>query len=57
MISAYFFTFSELIFLSQHSLAMKISALSTNLFGIMMQVTESKYSVPVLRYDLYSDRV
>jgi len=33
-------------------MAMKFLALSTNLFGIMMQVTERKYSVPVLRYDL-----
>ena len=31
---------------------MKFSALSTNLFDIMMQVTEWKYSFPVLRFDL-----
>jgi len=33
-------------------MAMKISALNKNLFGIMMQVTEWKYSVPVMRYEL-----
>jgi len=33
-------------------MATKISALDVNVFGIMMQVTESKYSVSVLRYDL-----
>ena len=36
---------------------MKFSALGKNLFSIMMQVTKRKCSVPVLRYDLYRDRV
>jgi len=31
---------------------MTILVLDENLFGIMVQVTESKYSVPVLGYDL-----
>ena len=39
-------------FLSQHAMSMKFSALSTNVLGIRMQVTEQKYSVSVLRYDL-----
>jgi len=39
MILANFFSLSELV-QSHHAMAMKFSALSTNLFGIMMQVTE-----------------
>ena len=38
-------------------MAMQFSALSKHLIGVMMQVTEYNYSVPVLRYDLLNDRV
>ena len=38
-------------------MALQILALSTHLIGIMMQVTEWKYTLPELRYDLYSDEV
>jgi len=41
---AYFFkSFWTHNFLSQHAMAMKFSAFSTNIFGIMMQVTERKF--------------
>ena len=35
-----------------YAMAMQFSALSKHLIGFMMQVTEYKYSIPVLRYDL-----
>ena len=35
-----------------YAMAMQFSALSKLLIGFMMQVTEYKYSIPVLRYDL-----
>ena len=38
-------------------MTLQVSALSEHLIGIMMQVTEWKYTFPVLRYDLYSDGV
>ena len=38
-------------------MALQFSALSKNLIVIMMQVTEWKYTIPVLRYYLWSDGV
>ena len=44
-------------FLYHYAIAMQILGLSKHLIGFMMQVTECKYSSPVLRYDLMCDRV
>ena len=52
-----FQTFITHNFLYHYAMAMQILALSKDLIGFMMQVTEWKYSVPVLRYDQKSDRV
>ena len=43
--------------LYHYAMAMQFSALSKHFIGFMMQVTEWKYSVPVLRYDQKSDGV
>ena len=57
MIFVYFFNISELItliffILSKYAMAMKFSALSKNVFDIMMQITEQKYYIPKLRYGI-----
>ena len=38
-------------FLYHYAMEMQFSALSKNLIGVNMQVTDFKYSVPALRYD------
>ena len=38
--------------LHHYAMAMKFLAISKHLIGFMMQVSECKYSVPILRYDL-----
>ena len=38
--------------LYQYAMAMKFLTLSVHLIGNMIQVTECKYSVPVLSYDI-----
>ena len=43
--------------LYHYAMALQFSALSKHLIGIMMQVTEWKYTFPALIYDLYSDGV
>ena len=40
-------------FLCHFAMTMEFSALNQQLIGFMMKFTECKYSVPVLRYDLY----
>ena len=52
-----FQTYITHTFLYHYAIAMQLSALSKNLIGIMIQVTECKYYVPVLRYDLLGDWV
>ena len=44
-------------FLYHYAMAMQFLGLNKHLIGIMMQVTECKYSSPVLRYDLVYDRI
>jgi len=38
-------------------MAMKLSTFINHLMGYIIQVTEYKYSVPILRNDLLSDKV
>ena len=40
-----------------YAMAMQFSALNQHLVGFMMQVTECKYSVPVLRNELLCEEV
>ena len=48
MIFAYFFKLPCLLY--QYAMAMKLLAVGTHLIGFTMQVTECKYSFPLLRY-------
>ena len=57
MIFAYFFTVSSHNFLYHYAMALKFSARSRLLIGIMIQVAEWNYTLPILRYDLESDGV
>ena len=51
----YFLLFQAFIthnVLYHYAMAVEFSAFSKHLIGFMMQVTEYKYSVPVLKYNL-----
>ena len=52
MIFAYFFSFIIHNVLYHYAMELQFSALSKHLIGIMMQITEWKYTFPVLRYNL-----
>ena len=53
MIFTYFFhTFIIHNVLNHYAMVLQFSALSKHFIGIMMQVTECRNTIPVLRYDL-----